>query len=303
MPLKAKYNAPNKMKHELYLSILLAGKWGGSFYWRGASIRENTVFLLSNSSVRTMVNNYTFTSNTAIRGAGTYTIIFSCSLDPNSSLILQTFDTSLTSNTAGYGTAGIHTTMHSCSLHPYSSLTLEASNTVFTSNVAGAYGAAIHTYVYSCSLHPYSSLALRITDSNYTSNIAGEAGAGIHTILLSCSLYPNSVFTFEATGSILVSNTADRGASLYMLHYSNDTCVSGEIKVAIKYCRFLNNSASNEGGLYFQVFPMTKLFVQQSAFESNQALPGSGLYRENINFPTCNPPTSNIGNNKMFIQK
>ncbi len=247
-----------------------------------------------------------FISNTAEYGAGICTNLLSCTLHSNSSLTLQISHSTFMSNTAHYG-AGISTEFGSCSLHPNSSLTLHTSDSIFRSNTAWR-GSGIIMSMDSCSLYSNSSLALEISGSTFTSSTA-RYGAGIFASMGSCCLYPFSLLTLQVRGSTFSSNTAGKGAGLGVRHSFEDSfgvrhffedsfqdkCVAGEITVGITECWFLNNSASSEGGsLYFKVFPITQVHVEQSVFKINQALPGSGLYRENIDFPICNIPTYNI---------
>ena len=92
--------------------------------------------------------------------------------------------------------------------------------------------------------------------------------------------------------STFQSNTAEIGAGLSLVHSSMVSCIYGQLYAKITNCRFLENSVAREGGaLYFEVFPMTHVSVKQSVFQMDQALPGAGFYRQNIDFPTCGTPT------------
>ncbi len=243
------------------------------------------------SSLMLQLSDSTFASNTAAWGAGVSTSTYSCALYPNTSLTLQMTDLTFTSNIAQQG-SGIYTSIRSCYLHPDSSLTLQMADSIFTFNGA-AHGAGIHAFIKMCTLHPYSFLILQVAHSIFTSNTVESYGGGISTVMQSCSLDANSSLTFRIIGSTFASNKAGlKGASLYMLQIFKDVCVFGEIAVAISDCTFLNNSALSDGGsLYLRILPMTQVQVKQSLFETNQALPGSGLYRINSGFPTCNIPT------------
>ena len=251
------------------------------------------------SSLTLKASDCTFTSNTAEYdgdGSGIYTSMKWCSLYSNSSLTLQTSHSTFTSNAAVLG-AGIYTYMFHCRFYTNSSLTWQTSHSIFTSNAA-QYGSGILTYMLSCSAYSSAFLTFQTSHSTFTSNTAEEQGAGIFTSMLSWSLDRFSSFTLQVTDSNFSSNTAGQAAGLGVRHHSGDSrekCVSGQITVGITYCRFLNNSALREGGsLYFKVFPMTQVHIEQSVFEINQALPGSGLYRENIDFPSCNIPTYDL---------
>ncbi len=248
----------------------------------------------SYSTIMSQVTGSTFIYNTAeYSGAGILAVVRSCSVESNSTIMSQVTGSTFIYNTAGYGT-GIHTQVVSCSVESNSSIMSQVTGSVFTYNTAENSGAGIHTGVWSCSVDSNSSLMSQVTESTFTYNTAGYTGAGILTVV-SCSLDSTSFLTIQTSSSIFSSNSADTGAGLSVRQIIEDTCVSGKSTVVIDNCQFLTNSASKQGGsLFLNIFFTTHVFVKQSIFVSNRALPGSGLYRENVDVQTCNKDTSDL---------
>ncbi len=255
---------------------------GGIFIW------VKSCSLDSNSSIIIQTTDSTFISNTAWKGAGISASVVSCSVYSNSSIVLNTTDCTFLSNTAWQG-AGIYSDLTLCPVGPDSSIMLHTSHSTFKYNTVQWDGAGIHTLVHTVSFYTNSSFIQQITDSTFFSNIAGFDGAGIHIVTNRRSIHQYALFKIQVMGIGFLSNRADRGAGLFLQHrFLEDHCVSGEVIVAIHHCRFLNNSASSEGGsLYFKVFLVTQISIKQSIFETNKALIGSGYYRENTDVQTC----------------
>ena len=230
-------------------------------------------------------------NNVASNGAGILTWLSSCSFHENSYLLLQISESNFTLNEAGYG-AGIHIDIERCHLFSSTFLTLKASNSTFISNTAAKHGAGIYIVVSDLILYSNSTLSLDISDSSFMSNIAQNKGAGVHLGVHSCSLHSNSVLSMHVTNSIFKSNTAEIGAGLSVIQSPRSSCIYGHLYALITNCRFHENSVAREGAsLYFEVFPMTQVYVKWSVFKMNQALPGAGFYRQDIDFPTCNTST------------
>ncbi len=267
------------------MSQVIGSTFTNNRAWPGAGIFTGlqSCSLYSNSSIMLQVTGSTFTNNTAVsEGGGFCTWVKSCSVDSNSSIMSQVIGSTFTNNTAEIG-AGIYTWVEWCSLESKSSIMTQVTGSTFTSNMGGTHA----TWVRACSITSYSSIMLQTTSSNFTLN-TGWFGAGISAKLLSCSIDSTSSFTTQTSDSVFSSNSAERGAGLYVDLYSKNTCVSGKVTIATDNCRFFNNSASMEGGsLYLMVFHIVHVYVKYSAFETNRALPGSGLYRENIDVQTC----------------
>ncbi len=121
------------------------GKGGGMY------VELTFVSLTSNASVKTMVKNCTFTSNTAQYGAGIFTEVDFCSLDFNSSIMSQVIGSTFTNNTAGLG-SGISAEVGSCSVVNNSSIILRVTGSTFTNNTADYLGTGIFAEVVSCSV-------------------------------------------------------------------------------------------------------------------------------------------------------
>ncbi len=239
----------------------------------------------SHSSFILQTTDSTFTNNKAFYGTGIKTEVESFSVNSNSLLMLQTNGSMFSSNTATWQGAGIEIRIKSCSVYSYSSIIFKKTHSNFILNTADR-GAGIYTEVKSCSLDSNSLFMLQISDCNFSENTAKKYGAGIYQGMISCSVDSTSSFTQQMNDSSFLSNKADRGAGIFVQHDSKkplSLCIPGDIALAIYGCRFLNNSASREGGsLHFKVFLITHVIVSKTVFESNHALPGSGLYRENI---------------------
>ena len=279
-------------------SFIMSGVTGSIFttntaerYGAGIYTRVKSCSVDSNSYIMSQVTGSTFTNNTAEYGAGISIEVWSCSVDSNSSIMSQVTGSTFTNNTAEHAAGMIHTWMGSCSVDRNSSIMSQVIGSTFTNNTA-EYGAGIYTDLYSCSINSNSSVMLLTTHSKFTLNTVERYGAGIFAYLGSCSVDSTSSFTIQILGSIFSSNSAERGASLSVLQNTEDTCVSGELTVDIDNCRFINNSASKEGGsLYLNVFLITQVYVRNSIFNRNKALPGSGLYRESVNVQSCDNTT------------
>ncbi len=283
-----------------------------------------------NSSILLQVTGSVFLSNIADIGAGICTQVHSCSMDSDSLLILEMIDSTFTSNTVWNFGGGIFIFMASCSvgfnslisikminsafrankaewvrgagtkiavrsisIYSNASFTIQTTDSSFISNTAAHDGAGIYTAMFRVSFYPYSAFILQISNSTFKLNTAGLDGAGSHTDIRYCSIHPNSFFQIQVTDCRFASGKADRGAGISFTHEGG--CVSGEVTVAIADCRFLNNSASREGGsLYLKVSQLTQVHMEHSVFETNQALPGSGLYRENIDVKACDTLPSKL---------
>ncbi len=248
-----------------------------------------------NSLITSQVTGCNFTSLAANQaGTAVFTYVNQCSLDYISSITSQVISCIFSYNTALYHGAGMFVQVRSCSVFSNSSIMLQVTGSNFISNTATS-GAGICTWVGWCSLHSNSSLMLQITHSNFSSNTVEKAGAGFHIWLGYISLHSTSTFTLQITDSLFYSNKAERGAGVSVTHNSTDSCVSGQISIDFNSCRFRNNSASREGGSqWFNIFLLTKVHVKQSIFESNHAMPGSGLYRENIFVQSCGIDTCDL---------
>ena len=262
----------------------------------------------NNSYIMSHVTRSTFTNNTAEEGAGIYTGVRSCSVDSHSYIMTHVIGSIFSNNTAGFG-SGIHTWMGSCSADSNSYIISWVTGSTFTYNIAEL-GAGIFTWVGSknatCSINSNSSIVLQTTHSNFTLNTARRYGAGVFAFAMldSWSVDSTSSFTTQASDSVFSSNTAEGGAGLCIKHHSEDTCVSGKVTVAIDNCTFLNNSASKEGGsLYLKVFHVTHVYVKYSAFETNKALPGSGLYRENLDVQSCDTVINELNTQELIKTK
>ncbi len=279
----------------------------------------------SNSSIISQTSGSIFSSNIVrALGAGICQWVESCSIDSNSFVILQTTASIFTFNEADGSGAGILTVVDSCSVHSSSSFLLQTTNStfsfnkarnngvivlwmddssvdsessviaqsidsIFTSNTARQ-GSGICARVISCSVDLNSSIILQTIDSIFTFNKAKDDGPGIYIWMYACYVQPSSSFKIEATGCSFISGRASRGAGLFLQHrqFQHNGCVSGEVSVTITGCKFLNNSSSWEGGsLYFSVYLITQIHIKHSLFKANKAQTGSGLYRENIDFKTC----------------
>ncbi len=232
---------------------------GGSGSGINAVAMACSVYL--DSSITLLTNNSIFLGNRAgLDGAAILTRVVLCSIDWYSSIISQTTDSNFTSNIAELMGAGILTEVHSCSVDSHSSLLVRTIDSTFTSNTAEWLGAGIYTDVRSCSVDSDSSFTLHTTGSIFTFNTARDEGAGIFIMIHSRYINRNSFFEIQTTDCSFMSGKSERGAGLSVKHESEDTCVYGEVTVAITDCRFLNNSASREGGsLYFKVFLTTQV--------------------------------------------
>ncbi len=250
----------------------------------GMNIKFVSLSLMSHASIRTVVNNCSFTSNTAHDGAGIFTGMYSSSLHPHSSFIFETCHSAFTSNVATYG-AGISTDMDSCSLHSYSFFIFETSDSIFISNTAEL-GAGILTYMKSCSLNSNSSLTLQTSDSTFTFNTAEYYGAGIHTYMESCSLYSNSYLTLQMADSTFTSNTAGQwGAGIITRMYSSSLHPYSSFIFEACHSTFTSNTAVWGAGV--NTFMMScslysnsylTLQISHSTFTSNTAQRGAGIY-------------------------
>ncbi len=244
-----------------------------------------------NSFIKALVTDSTFTSNTAGAMAGILTYVISCSVDSNSSIVSQVTESTFNLNIAEWAGAGSSTWVESCSVNSNSSIMVQTSYSIFTHNRNRAGATALFTSMSHCSLDSNSSFIVQTTFSNFTLNTAeveDGSGAGIFIGLVSGSVHLTSSFIIQITDTYFLSNSAERGAGVTVKHNSESTCVSGEVTVVITNCQFFNNSASREGGsLYLKVFLVTDVHITQSVFEANKALPGSGLYRENVHMQTC----------------
>ena len=180
----------------------------------GVGIEFKLLSLKSGVSVKTTVNNCSFTSNNARVGAGLYTAIRSCSVDSNSTIISEVLGSTFTSLRAKYG-GGISTSIHSSLVHTNSLIILQLIGSNATSNTA-TLGAGIYTYIRKCALHYSSSIILHTTDSNFTANTATDKGAGIYTEVYLLSLkHSHSTLVLHVTGSIFTFNKAKWGAGVY----------------------------------------------------------------------------------------
>ncbi len=237
-----------------------------------------------NSSIIVQTAGSTFTSNIANGvGAGICTSVHHCSVDSHSSITIHTISSNLVSNKAANG-GGIYTLVKSCSVDSVSYIKMQTHSN-FTFNIAH-WGAGICTFMAYCSVASNSSIILQTTGSIFSFNDANYDGAGLYTEMDSCSIHSDSWFQTQVRDCSFLSNRAGRGASLCLEHQSG--CVSGEITVAVSYCRFQNNSVSRDGSsLFFRVFLITQIKVEQSHFETNRAILGSGLHRENLGVETC----------------
>ncbi len=266
----------------------------------GIATQMETCSAHSRSAIMLKVTSSIFKSNTAKTGAGIDSGLESCSADSDSSFILQTIGSTFTSGKAERG-AGIYMYMYMYfNYNP--SVTVQMNDSIFTSNTVRSNGAGIYIAVKHL-VDAYSYIKVQTINSTFRSNFAEEAGAGIYIeeTILPPGLYIHRHFSFQfcvqvqAKDCTFISNRADYGPGLSLLYSTMDIdygCVSGDSNVGIYSCRFLNNSASREGGsLYFQASLPTLIYVGQCVFENNRALPGSGLYRENIDFPTCESHT------------
>ncbi len=299
-------------------------------WWYGGGIctEVSQCSVHGNSSIILQTTRSIFTSNTAKSGAAIKADILYCSVASKSSITLPTIGSTFSSNIAKEGGAGIEIEMYRCTVYSHSSITLLTTGSSFLANTAGYYGAGIETGMFHCQVGSNSSITLRTIGSTFISNkadfgpgiytmvdlpnvssnssitietikstfisnVAQKNGAGVSVKIKRISIHPSSFLTMQVINCSFKSSRAERGAGLFLEHYPDESCVSGQVDVAIIDCMFQNNSASREGGsLYLKVFQITEVHIKQTEFEGNQALPGSGLYRENIGFQTCSAPKS-----------
>ncbi len=248
-----------------------------------------------NSSIKLVTIDSTFISNTAkYNGAGIGIQMNYCTVYSHSSIKLVTIDSSFISNTATRHGAGIYTKLLLSKFNSEpevafnSSITIQTIGSTFTSNIVKYDGAGIYTRLYGCTLSSGSSITFETIHSIFLSQVAEKNGAGISMETEWMSIHPSSFLTVQAINSSFKSCRTKVGAGLFLRHSPRNPCVSGQVAVAIIDSRFQNNSASREGGsLYLNVFQVTQVYISQTEFESNRALPGSGLYRENTHFQTC----------------
>ncbi len=255
--------------------------FGGGMY-----LNLKSLFLLSSASLKTVVNNCSFTLNSAEFGAGIAARIESSSIDYNSSFRIQIVSCIFTSQTARWDGAGIMTEVSSCLCSSNSTIIFHTTASTFISNAASS-GAGIHTSVESCSIDLDSSLMLKMTDSLYAYNTVENHGTGIYTSINSCSISSNSLLTLHILQSIYSFNTAGfYGAGLTTYVGACSVYSASSFVIGIIDSTFISNTARHGAGIYTWVAKSSisphSLFILQtsnSTFKSNTVkLDGAGSY-------------------------
>ncbi len=233
-------------------------KWSGN--GGGMSVEFISLFLMFRASVKTLVTNCSFISNTAAVGAGTSVYMESSSVNSSSSFLVQIAGSTFTSNIADYHGAGTNTELKSCSIDSNSSIVLQTVGSTFTSNIGTLVGAGMGIAVKSCTVHSKSLIMLQTNDSVFLSNTVSN-GAGIYINVESCIVHSNSSIILRTSDSTFKSNIARHlGAGIFtgITKSSCSTCLTrihstSSIMLQTTGSTFTNNTALYGAGIHTQV--------------------------------------------------